>query len=261
MVDSTEQQVQIQWLGHATFRVRTTVDGVERVVYFDPWLENPKMPENCKGEKFDDADLILISHGHFDHSASAQQLCEQSTKPDCKIVCIFEIGQVLSTIKGLAEDKLLLMNKGGSNDQGWCKLSMTSADHSSSCGFHEGHLVDGGAPAGWVLRFQNGASIYHAGDTGVFGDMQLIDELYRPTHLLLPIGGNFTMGPEEAAFAVKRFFNLAAHTVIPMHFGTFPKLPGTFEQFRSECEKQGIVDKKLIDSYNELLGKWIEVKA
>ena len=84
---------------------------------------------------------------------------------------------------------------------GFCKLSMTSADHSSSCGFHEGHLVDGGAPAGWVLRFSD-VSIYHAGDTGVFGDMQIINELYAPTHLLLPIGGNFTMGPEEAAYAV-----------------------------------------------------------
>ena len=112
---------------------------------------------------------------------------------------------------------------------GWCKLTMVGADHSSSCGMHEGNMFDGGAPAGWILRFGD-HSIYHAGDTGVFLDMQLIDELYKPTHLLLPIGGNFTMGPEEAAFAVKRFFS-HAHTVIPMHFGTFDKLPGTFEEF------------------------------
>lgn len=70
-------------------------------------------------------------------------------------------------------------------------------------------------------------SIYHAGDTGVFLDMQLIDELYKPDYLLLPIGGNFTMGPEEAALACQRFFKNAS-TVIPMHFGTFDRLPGTF---------------------------------
>ena len=162
-------------------------------------------------------------------------------------------------MQGMAEDKLLLMNKGGSNDQGWCKLSMTSADHSSSCGFHEGHLIDGGAPAGWVLRFSNGASLYHAGDTGVFGDMQIINELYRPTHLLLPIGGNFTMGPEEACYAVRKFFH-HAHTVVPMHFGTFPLLKGTYEEFKAEMDNEG-VDKKVVDSYNQLLGKWMELKA
>ena len=85
---------------------------------------------------------------------------------------------------------------------------MVSADHSSSCGFvgtGQEHLFDGGAPAGWVLRFtvkNKGYSIYHAGDTGIFGDMGLISDLYRPTTVLLPIGGNFTMGPEEAAYAV-----------------------------------------------------------
>lgn len=133
---------------------------------------------------------------------------------------------------------------------------MVGADHSSSCGMHNGNILvsskesktteidqnelvvwlaelifDGGAPAGFVIRFpQYGdISIYHAGDTGVFLDMKLIDELYKPTHLMIPIGGNFTMGPEEAAHCLKFFTN--ARAVIPMHFGTFPLLPGTFEDF------------------------------
>ena len=149
------------------------------------------------------------------------------------------------------------MNKSGTSDLGFAKITMVSADHSSSCGMQGDCLFPGGAAAGWVIRLpQYGdLSLYHAGDTGVFMDMQLIDELYKPTHLLLPIGGNFTMGPEEAAFAVKRFFN-HAHTVIPMHFGTFPLLPGTFEEFVMEMEKQGCF-KKTVDSYSELLGKWM----
>ena len=109
------------------------------------------------------------------------------------------------------------MNKSGTFDFGFCKITMVGADHSSSCGIHEGNVIDGGAPAGWVVRFGNGVSVYHAGDTGVFSDMAIINELYKPTHLLLPIGGNFTMGPEEAAYACKKFLT-NAKTIIPMHY-------------------------------------------
>ena len=109
------------------------------------------------------------------------------------------------------------MNKSGTADLGFCKITMVGADHSSSCGMHEGNIIDGGAPAGWVIRFGNGTSVYHAGDTGVFSDMSITNELYKPTHLLLPIGGNFTMGPEEAAYAVKKYLT-NANTIIPMHY-------------------------------------------
>mmetsp|Transcript_12899 Transcript_12899/g.12790 ORF Transcript_12899/g.12790 Transcript_12899/m.12790 type:complete len:135 (+) Transcript_12899:322-726(+) len=120
------------------------------------------------------------------------------------------------------------MNKGGTVDFGFVKITMVSADHSSGCMTADG-LVEGGAPAGFVIRALD-FSIYHAGDTNVFGDMQIINDLYKPTHLLLPIGGNFTMGPEEAAFAVAKFLK-HAQTVIPMHFATFPLLTGTVEDF------------------------------
>ena len=109
---------------------------------------------------------------------------------------------------------------------------MVHADHSSSCGFvgyQEEFLHHGGAPCGWIIRFSNQGqkySIYHAGDTGIFGDMALIDEMYKPSHIVLPIGGIDTMGPEEAAYAVQNFFK-NAHMVIPMHFGTHKSLKGT----------------------------------
>ena len=112
---------------------------------------------------------------------------------------------------------------------------MVGADHSSSCMGPDGHIHMGGEPAGFVLTAHD-FSIYHAGDTNVFCDMEIINYLYRPTHLLLPIGGNFTMGPREAAYAVMRFFS-HAKAVIPMHYGTFPLLKGTVEDFEKEIEK------------------------
>ena len=123
------------------------------------------------------------------------------------------------------------MNKSGTLEFGFCKVTMVNADHSSSCGMHYGFLQDGGNAAGFVIRFPSGVTVYHSGDTGIFGDMALIDELYKPSHLLLTIGGKFTMGPEEAAYACAKMFK-HAHVVIPMHFGTFPLLPGTFEDFK-----------------------------
>jgi L-ascorbate metabolism protein UlaG (beta-lactamase superfamily) len=131
---------------------------------------------------------------------------------------------------------------------------MVSADHSSSCGIHQGNIFDGGAAAGFVIRFPHlgDYSIYHAGDTGIFLDMQLINELYKPTHLLLPIGGNFTMGPEEAAHACRFFTH--ARVVIPMHFLTHALVAGTFEDFVSFLNLKNVVHVKPLNSYADLLG-------
>ena len=220
MVESA-QKSQLQWLGHAGFRLSINHEGSEKVIYIDTWLENPKWPAELKdGDgkniKPTDADLILVTHGHFDHSSGAQPLVEASKKEGAKIVCIYEIGEWLKNIAKVEEDKIMKMNKSGTVDLGFCKITMVGADHSSSCGIHEGNIIDGGAPAGFVIRFGD-TSIYHAGDTGVFTDMTIINELYSPTHLLLPIGGNFTMGPEEAAYAVKKFLTNAKF-IIPMHY-------------------------------------------
>jgi L-ascorbate metabolism protein UlaG (beta-lactamase superfamily) len=255
----------MEWLGHSSFRVSIDHFGQTYVIYIDPWFEgNAKcpLPRDSKHHVIypTDANLILVSHGHGDHMGGAAPMLAASKKPDCKIACIYELGEQLHMHKGVQSAKLLQMNKGGSVDLGWVRITMTSAEHSSSCGFHEGHLSQGGEAAGWIVCFPQleNLAIYHAGDTGVFGDMALIDDLYRAQYVLLPIGGNYTMGPVEAAYAVKKYFK-HAHTVVPMHFGTFPALTGTFEQFVSEIDKLGVMDKKIVNPNEKLLGKWIDL--
>ena len=143
------------------------------------------------------------------------------------------------------------MNKGGELDLGFCKVQMVSADHSSGC-IHDGNLLVGGEPAGFVLTAHDFA-IYHAGDTNVFGDMEIVDYLYKPTHLLIPIGGHFTMGPREAAYCVAKLMR-GAKVVISMHFATFPLRYGNvpdlekhFEKFSAEFKREPV---KIIDPHN-----------
>jgi L-ascorbate metabolism protein UlaG (beta-lactamase superfamily) len=203
----------ITWLGHGT--VQFQFDSGE-VLVLDPWLENPKYP---KGHTFQHVDAIAVSHGHFDHIHDVVPLAKKHTP---KVVAIFETTNWLES-KGVSET--IGMNKGGTVDLGFVKLTMTHAVH--SCGIlDDGKIIYGGEAAGYVLTQRDGRRIYAAGDTNVFSDMALIQELYGPELALLPIGDHFTMGPHEAAKAVRL---LKAKKVIPLHFGTFPVLTGTPE--------------------------------
>ncbi|MHC4924854.1 MAG: metal-dependent hydrolase [Planctomycetota bacterium] len=214
----------INWLGHATFLIETP--GQKRVV-IDPWLEgNPACPERF--HKLDDIHAILVTHGHFDHIADVVPLAKQH---GCPVVCNWEIGQWLGS-KGV--ENIVGMNKGGTVEVAGVKATMVAADH--SCGIlDDGVVVYGGDPCGFVVTLENGYRVYHAGDTNVFGDMALIAELYKPDLSLLPIGGHFTMGPLEAAKAIKI---LGARKVLPMHYGTFPVLTGTPDDLREMCSGQ-----------------------
>eukprot|EP00743_Colponemidia_sp_Colp-15_P001363 GILK01001494.1.p1 GENE.GILK01001494.1~~GILK01001494.1.p1 ORF type:complete len:245 (+),score=28.19 GILK01001494.1:43-777(+) len=222
----------LTWLGHASFRL-VLPDG--KVIFFDPWFGNPNCPESEKNPT--QADLVLISHGHFDHCSSAPQLA----KLGAKIACIYEVGEWLHG-QGVPGDQIIQMNKGGSLDLGFCKITMVTADHSSGCPGHDEHsVVPGGEAAGWVVRIPHDDgyfAIYHAGDTNVFSDMNIISELYAPKVALLPIGGHFTMGPEEASFALTRFLH-SVRVVVPMHFGTFPLLKGTPAELQSHLQARG----------------------
>jgi L-ascorbate metabolism protein UlaG (beta-lactamase superfamily) len=208
----------LTWLGHAAFRIDTPSG---KVILVDPWIQtNPMCPEANK--KFDRVDTMLITHGHFDHIADAVDLGKKF-KP--QIVGIYELCAWLES-KGVPNTNA--MNKGGTQKTGEIEVTMVNAVH--SCGIKDGdEIVYGGEACGYIIRLPGGFTVYHAGDTALFGDMKLIGELYAPDVALLPIGDFYTMGPREAAMAI-RFLNV--RHVIPMHFGTFPVLVGTPEQVR-----------------------------
>jgi L-ascorbate metabolism protein UlaG (beta-lactamase superfamily) len=206
------------WLGHSTFKL-TTPGG--KVIVIDPWVAgNPACPEKLR--KLDRIDLMLITHGHFDHIGDAVSLAKEH-KPE--IAAVFETCLWLQS-KGV--EKTSPMNKGGSQTLAGIGVTMVSADH--SCGILDKDdrgrdiVVYGGEPCGYVLTLEDGFVLYHAGDTNVFGDMKIIGDLYRPDLACLPIGGLYTMSPVEAAYAIRL---LGVKRVVPMHFGTFPPLTGT----------------------------------
>jgi L-ascorbate metabolism protein UlaG (beta-lactamase superfamily) len=204
----------VTWLGHAAFRIDSP--GGKRI-YVDPWLENPKCPESEKQPER--CDLIALTHGHDDHVGSTLELAE---KFSCPVIAQVELRGWLSG-QGLPEEMSEAMNKGGTIEAAGVRITMTNAHHSSS-GFVDGQIVYLGEPAGLVIGVENGTSIYFAGDTCVFGDMQLIGRIYEPDVAVLPIGDHYTMGPKEASVALEL---LGVDKCIPCHYGTFPLLHGT----------------------------------
>ncbi|MDA8193649.1 MAG: metal-dependent hydrolase [Thermaerobacter sp.] len=202
----------LTWLGHATFLLETAR---QRSIVVDPWLVgNPKCPQEF--HQLDRADVILITHGHFDHMGSAVDLAKRT---GATVIANFEIA---SFLEGQGVENTVGMNKGGTVSVNEIQITMVHAEHSSGITTPNG-LVYGGEASGFVITLENGLTVYHAGDTNVFGDMAHIAALYAPDIALLPIGGHFTMSPKEAAYAVGL---LKPKTVVPMHYGTFPVLAG-----------------------------------
>jgi L-ascorbate metabolism protein UlaG (beta-lactamase superfamily) len=217
------------WYGHSCWKL-TTPGG--KTVLFDPWFSNPSSP--MSPADVDTCDLLLVTHGHFDHFGDALMIGSR-TRPVWP--CVHELSLWLGR-NYAHKDGLIGMNKGGTVEAVGLKVTMVRADHSA------GDLYAGaesplylGEPVGFIVELEDGHRFYFAGDTDLFGDMRLIGERYRPSLAFLPIGGHFTMDPVGAAHAVEL---LGVDAVAPIHYGTFPILAGTPDQLRGELAGRGL---------------------
>jgi L-ascorbate metabolism protein UlaG (beta-lactamase superfamily) len=220
------QKLSITWLGHATFLLESP--GGKRIL-FDPWITgNPSSPESAK--KLGALDLMLITHGHGDHTGDAVSIGRSS---GAQILAPYEVSVWLQQ-KGL--QNVTGMNPGGTVKALGLSITMVPAMHSSSIE-EDGKIIYLGVATGFVVKFEDGLTIYYSGDTSVFGDMRLIGEMYSPTIAFLPIGDLYTMGPEQAAKACEL---LGVKQVVPMHYGTFPALTGTPAKLRELVAQRGV---------------------
>jgi L-ascorbate metabolism protein UlaG (beta-lactamase superfamily) len=211
--------VTFTWLGHGGYRFES---GGKRI-YVDPWLDNPRFPDTER--PLERVDVLALTHAHNDHIANAVDICKDHSP---KVVAIFELAGWLES-QGAPDASRFGMNKGGTVDVDGVKFTMTHALHSSGFGQNGSNFVYLGDAAGYVVEFESGLKVYCAGDTAVFGDMQLIGRLHSPDVAVLPIGDQFTMGPRGAALALEL---LGAKRCIPVHWGTFPLLTGTPDELR-----------------------------
>lgn len=203
----------ITWLGHAAIRLELA-DGT--VSFIDPWLGNPLCPQEHQNPER--VDSVYITHGHFDHFGATLDLVS-SHQPH-----VFAIHEIAVYLEGHGAENVVGSNKGGTVEgPGGIRGTLVEASHSSGISGDDG-IVPGGEAAGWVLEIPGGPTVYHAGDTGLFGDMALIGELWDIDLAILPIGGHYTMGPEHAARAARM---LQVPAVLPIHYGTFPILAGS----------------------------------
>jgi L-ascorbate metabolism protein UlaG (beta-lactamase superfamily) len=230
-------EVEVLWLGHATTRITSTTG---KVIIIDPFLtKNPKAPAEYRNlNALGKVDLILVTHGHGDHVGDLQELARLS---GAIVVTNWELGLNMISLGMLDSDKVITMNKGGTVTPigRGIKIHMVPAEHSSAINLKAmGVVREPGSPSqlftgaavGYVVELENGFTIYQSGDTGVFGDMALINRFYAPDLALVPIGGYFTMDPEGAAYAVREL--IKPMQVIPIHYGTFPVINRTPAEFK-----------------------------
>ena len=234
------EHVSLQWYGQAAFKV-TTPGG--KVIVIDPFItKNPKTPAELKDlGKLGKVDLILVTHGHGDHLGDTGELAKLT---GAKVGVNADMGHTLDALGIVPMAQLIRFNKSGPiKPLPGVTVTMVHAEHSSSVVHNHPEtkvksVHNGGEPAGYIIELENGFKLYHAGDTGIFSDMQLIGSYYQPDLALLPLGGHFTMDPAHAAFAARDL--LKSSHVIPIHYGTFPPLKGTPEELQQALKGSSV---------------------
>ncbi len=220
----------ITWYGHSCIRIDTAGG---RTIIVDPWFANPNSP--LPADAVDRCDVLLVTHGHFDHFGDALAIASR-LRPAWP--CIHEMSLWLARQLPDGADAVIGMNKGGTVEVEGIRMSMVHADHSAGDWNDAGSTtLYLGDPVGFAIELEDGYRMLATGDTELFGDMALIRERYRPELVMLPIGGHYTMDPVAAAHAVEL---LGAHEVVPLHYGTFPVLTGTPEQLRGAIAARGL---------------------
>ena len=226
-------KVEVHWLGQAAFKI-TTPTG--KVIVLDPFLtQNPKTPADYKDlAKLGNVDLILITHGHGDHVGDVKDLAARNS--GAKVYGPAGLIATLTDLGWIKPEQGVRFGKGGKVQPLGPQITITQvrAEHSSEVTVTDPETkksttYPGGEPAGFIIEMENGFKIYHMGDTGLFGDMKLIADYYKPDLILMPIGGHFVMDPQDAAYATKEW--LKPKFVIPMHYGTFRVLKGTPQEY------------------------------
>jgi L-ascorbate metabolism protein UlaG (beta-lactamase superfamily) len=236
-------KVEVHWLGQASAKL-TTLTG--KVIVIDPFLTgNPKTPPQYKNlDALGKVDVILVTHGHGDHTGNLGRTdgqCdagELARRTGAKVLGPAGLIATMIDLAWLTPEQGVRFGKGGRVQPAGPQITITQvrAEHSS-----EVTVVDpvtkksatypGGEPCGFIVEFENGFKLYHMGDTGLFGDMKLIGEYYKPDLVMIPIGGHFVMDPRDAAYATKEM--LRPKHAIPIHYGTFPVLRGTPQEYQT----------------------------
>lgn len=227
-------KTQLLWLGQASFRI-TSPSG--QTIVIDPWLTGgTKTPQPYKSNiaALGKVDLLLVTHAHVDHVGDAPALAKMH---NTKLYGPADMMTPLITLGVLPAELTHRFNKSGSvTPLPGIKVTAVKAEHSSlyvwsnpATNKSESHPA--GEAMGYIIELENGLKIWHMGDTGLFGDMKFIAEYYRPDVVLIPIGGNFTMDPDDAAFAIRTWIN--PKHVIPIHYNSNPLAKGTLAQFQA----------------------------
>jgi L-ascorbate metabolism protein UlaG (beta-lactamase superfamily) len=233
-------KAELLWYSQAGFKL-TTPGG--KVIVIDPWIMGgPLTPAELKNlDTVGKVDLILVTHGHGDHLGDAVELAKKNNVP---IWAPAGLNQMLLTLGLLPANQVPRMNKSGTVEPfPGVKITMVKAEHSSEMLLKDpvtgkDTTYSAGEPVGFIIELENGFKIWHTGDTGLFGDMKLIGEYYKPDLLLVPIGGHFVMDPKAAAYATKEM--IKPKMVWPMHYGSSPVLRGTPAQFKEALGQTSI---------------------